>query len=82
MTLEYALELKISKFWKDTATLYDRIKAEELAMTEHRCPVCNRALKDKEEVYFAENYGFCVMCDNEKADIDRRNYEEVNNDNS
>lgn len=78
MTLEQALETKISKFWEDTATLYDRIKAEEWVMTEHRCPACHRALTDKEEVYFVDNYGFCVMCDTEKADNDRRLYEEIN----
>lgn len=43
-----------------------------------RCPNCGREVTDKEDIELIKDFGWCLMCDNEMADINRRNYDEVN----
>lgn len=37
--------------------------------TEHRCPTCNRAYTNVNEVSFIEEYGLCINCDKLRTDI-------------
>lgn len=51
------------------------------SFTSEKCPICNRIIEDKDDIQFLKEYGYCLMCDNEKDEDYRGMYREVNEDN-
>lgn len=43
-----------------------------------KCQVCKRHLTDEDDVEFYREYGWCLMCDNEKAEQVKSLYDDIN----